>query len=99
MLVDPVNDNKKHRALIFCQMGTFLRMIVQEILVKFKIPYLELLSTHSPKDRIDIVDKFNGDEDIRVLILTTAVGGLGLTLTGADTVIFAEHDWNPMKDL
>lgn len=27
------------------------------------------------------------------------VGGLGLSLTGADTVIFVEHDWNPMKDL
>ncbi len=27
------------------------------------------------------------------------VGGLGLNLTGADTVIFLEHDWNPMKDL
>lgn len=27
------------------------------------------------------------------------IGGLGLTLTGADTVIFVEHDWNPMKDL
>jgi len=27
------------------------------------------------------------------------VGGLGLTLTGADMVIFVEHDWNPMKDL
>ena len=27
------------------------------------------------------------------------VGGLGLKLTGADTVIFVEHDWNPMKDL
>ncbi len=27
------------------------------------------------------------------------VGGLGLTLTSADTVIFVKHDWNPMKDL
>ncbi len=27
------------------------------------------------------------------------MGGLGLNLTGADTVIFLEHDWNPMKDL
>ena len=34
-----------------------------------------------------------------VLLLTTHVGGLGLNLTGADTVIFFEHDWNPMKDL
>lgn len=34
-----------------------------------------------------------------MLLLTTQVGGLGLNLTGADTVIFVEHDWNPMKDL
>lgn len=27
------------------------------------------------------------------------MGGLGLNLTGADTIIFVEHDWNPMKDL
>jgi TATA-binding protein-associated factor len=33
------------------------------------------------------------------MILTTSVGGLGLTLTGADVVIFLEHDWNPMRDL
>lgn len=34
-----------------------------------------------------------------MLLLTTKVGGLGLNLTGADTVIFVEHDWNPMNDL
>ena len=33
------------------------------------------------------------------MLLTTSVGGLGLNLTTADTVIFLEHDWNPMKDL
>lgn len=60
---------------------------------------MELLSLHSPKERLEIVDRFNADESIRILILTTQVGGLGLTLTGADTVIFAEHDWNPMRDL
>lgn len=34
-----------------------------------------------------------------IATLFTQVGGLGLNLTGADTVIFVEHDWNPMKDL
>ena len=34
-----------------------------------------------------------------MLLLTTLVGGMGLNLTGADMVIFVEHDWNPMKDL
>jgi TATA-binding protein-associated factor len=36
---------------------------------------------------------------LQVLLLTTHVGGLGLNLTSADTVVFLEHDWNPMKDL
>lgn len=27
-----------------------------------------------------------------------AVGGLGLNLTSADTLVFMEHDWNPMRD-
>ena len=60
---------------------------------------MQILSEHSPKERLDIVNNFNEDSSIKVLILTTSVGGLGLNLTGADTVIFAEHDWNPMKDL
>ena len=43
--------------------------------------------------------KFNSDPSIDVLLLTTHVGGLGLNLTSADTVVFLEHDWNPQKDL
>ena len=43
--------------------------------------------------------RFNEDPSIDLLLLTTQVGGLGLNLTGADTVIFFEHDWNPTKDL
>ena len=32
-------------------------------------------------------------------ISRTSAFRLGLNLTGADTVIFLEHDWNPQKDL
>jgi len=45
------------------------------------------------------MQRFNSDPTIDVLLLTTAVGGLGLNLTSADTVVFMEHDWNPQKDL
>ena len=45
------------------------------------------------------MQRFNEDSSISVMLLTTSVGGLGLNLTSADTVIFLEHDWNPMKDL
>lgn len=32
---------------------------------------------------------------VRILL---AVGGLGLNLTSANTLVFMEHDWNPMRD-
>ena len=49
--------------------------------------------------RFGLVQRFNADPSIPVMLLTTHVGGLGLNLTAADTVIFLEHDWNPMNDL
>jgi SNF2 family DNA or RNA helicase len=49
--------------------------------------------------RQNIVNKFNQDVSVDCLLLTTNVGGLGLNLSTADTVIFVEHDWNPMRVL
>lgn len=49
--------------------------------------------------RVEVAEHFNNDCTVDVLLLTTRVGGLGLNLTGADTVIFYDHDWNPTKDL
>ena len=91
----------QHRALIFCQVREMLDRIELDVL-KRKLPgvtYLRLDGGVDAKDRFAIVEKFNADPTIDLLLLTTHVGGLGLNLTGADTVIFVEHDWNPMKDL
>lgn len=33
-----------------------------------------------------------------IKIVLFSVGGLGLNLTSADTLVFMEHDWNPMRD-
>ena len=63
------------------------------------VTYLRLDGSVPPAMRHSIVSRFNADPSIDLLLLSTSVGGLGLNLTGADTVIFVEHDWNPMKDL
>ena len=78
------------------------------------VSYMRLDGSVPPGSRHGIVSKFNHDPSIDVLLLTTKgtvrdllfwcwiwiiVGGLGLNLTGADTVIFMEHDWNPQMDL
>ena len=76
--------------------------IIESDLFKAHMPsvtYMRLDGGTDANKRHAIVQTFNADPSIDCLLLTTHVGGLGLTLTGADTVIFVEHDWNPMKDL
>ncbi|KAK0722784.1 hypothetical protein B0T26DRAFT_674446 [Lasiosphaeria miniovina] len=92
---------KPHRALIFCQMKEMLDMVQNTVLKKLlpSVSFLRLDGGVEANRRQDIVNKFNSDPSYDVLLLTTSVGGLGLNLTGADTVIFVEHDWNPQKDL
>ena len=80
-------------------MAGFMDIVIKEVLVKFGIKHLKLVGSSNARERIQIVNQFNNDTSVSVLILTTSVGGLGLTLTGADVVIFVEHDWNPMKDI
>lgn len=102
---DTMADNNsafsQHRVLIFCQMKQMLD-IIETDLFKAHMPsvtYMRLDGSTDANKRHAIVQTFNADPSIDCLLLTTHVGGLGLTLTGADTVIFVEHDWNPMKDL
>jgi TATA-binding protein-associated factor len=108
--VDPSSENEvttetsyvsPHRALIFCQMKEMLDMVQNDVLKKMlpSVQYLRMDGSVDASKRQDIVNKFNSDPSYDVLLLTTSVGGLGLNLTGADTVIFVEHDWNPQKDL
>ena len=55
--------------------------------------------TVAPVERGRRAQRFNADATVQVMLLTTAVGSLGLNLTGADVVVFVDHDWNPMRDL
>lgn len=48
-----------------------------------------------PSGRQALVDRFQADPSCRVAILSTHAAGVGLTLTAASTVVFAEADWNP----
>jgi len=89
------------KCLVFAQFTNSLDA-VEELLFKRHMPslrYLRLDGRVPATKRTALVDAFNNDHSIRVMLLTTRVGGLGLNLTGADTVIFLENDYNPFADL
>lgn len=60
--------------------------------------YLRLDGTTRIEQRQILMDRFNNDKRIFVFILSTRSGGVGVNLTGADTVIFYDSDWNPTMD-
>ncbi|WRT68269.1 uncharacterized protein IL334_005245 [Kwoniella shivajii] len=95
------DDVNQHRVLIFCQSRQMLDLIERDLFGTHmtSVSYMRMDGSTDPRKRHAIVQTFNQDPRIDVLLLTTSVGGLGLNLTGADTVIFVDHDWNPMKDL
>lgn len=88
-----------HRVLIFAQLRGTLDLVEETVLAPADASFVRLDGTVKASERQALVQRFNGDPTIGVMLLTTAVGSLGLNLTSADTVVFLEHDWNPMKDV
>jgi TATA-binding protein-associated factor len=88
-----------HRALVFAQTRALLDLAESSVLQPMGISSLRIDGSVDATERFRRVQRFNADPTVEVMLLTTAVGGLGLNLTAADTVIFLEHDWNPQKDL
>ncbi|KAK0702543.1 SNF2 family N-terminal domain-containing protein [Apiosordaria backusii] len=86
-----------HRALVFTQMTKVLD-ILEQFLNIHGHKYLRLDGATKVEQRQILTDRFNHDTRITCFILSTRSGGLGINLTGADTVIFYDQDWNPAMD-
>ena len=86
-----------HRCLIFTQMSKMLNTL-EEFLNLHGHTYLRLDGSTGVDRRQKLMDRFNTDEKMFCFILSTRSGGLGINLTGADTVIFYDSDWNPAMD-
>uniref|UniRef100_A0A0B7BCW9 Helicase C-terminal domain-containing protein n=1 Tax=Arion vulgaris TaxID=1028688 RepID=A0A0B7BCW9_9EUPU len=87
----------QHRVLIFTQMTKMLDVL--EAFLNFHgHRYLRLDGTTKVEQRQYLMDRFNADPRIFCFILSTRSGGIGVNLTGADTVVFYDSDWNPTMD-
>jgi SNF2 family DNA or RNA helicase len=82
-----------HRILIFSQFVKALES-VQSTLSALKIPCFFLQGSTSVKDRAKMMDSFNNGNGPDVFLISLKAGGVGLNLTGADTVIHLDPWWN-----
>lgn len=88
---DAVKSN--HKILLFSGYTSMFPIIEQE-LQKLNIKYFKLTGATKVDERIDLVDEFNENPNIKVFLISLKAGGTGLNLTGADMVIHYDPWWN-----
>lgn len=93
----PALNRYGHRVLIFSQWTSMLD-ILEWALDVIGVTYRRLDGSTQVTERQTIVDTFNKDTSIFACLLSTRAGGQGLNLTGADTVIIHDMDFNPQID-
>ncbi|KAJ1957620.1 chromatin remodeling complex Adenosinetriphosphatase [Dipsacomyces acuminosporus] len=87
------------RVLIFSQMSRVLD-ILEDYCMFRSYRYCRLDGATNHEDRVESIREFSRpDSEKFIFLLTTRAGGLGITLTAADTVCIFDSDWNPQADL
>jgi SNF2 family DNA or RNA helicase len=81
-----------HRALVFSQFTSMLALLKERLTAEgVEFCYLDGSTTN----RAEVVERFQKTPTIPVFLISLKAGGVGLNLTGADTVIHFDPWWNP----
>jgi SNF2 family DNA or RNA helicase len=101
-LLDLLKRLKKegHRVLIFSQSVKMLDLIetaVTESQTGWKWLRMDG-SINKVAERKALVDEYNTNSGIFLFLMTTQVGGVGITLTSADRVVIFDPAWNTAMD-
>lgn len=100
MAVDIIKSSIEggHRILVFSQFAQSFPILSKE-LDDMGIRNFILDGTTKAKTRMEMVDEFNANTDIKVFIISLKAGGTGLNLVGADMVIHLDPWWNSSAEL
>ena len=92
ILHDYIEDN--HKILVFSQFTSVLKNISNK-LDEEKINHMYLDGSVNASKRLELVQEFNENKDIKVFLISLKAGGTGLNLTSADIVVHFDPWWNP----
>jgi SNF2 family DNA or RNA helicase len=88
---DSSEGDSHRKVLIFTQWVNSAYAIAKRLMPECVVITGEL----SFKERMEMVDRFQNDDDVHFLVCSLKAGSEGLDMTAAGTVIFADLAWNP----
>ena len=86
--------DQEEKVIVFSQYTDTINLLAAEMMGK-GISYETLTGQDSMQERQAAVDKFQDDPETKVFIANIKAGGVGITLTAASIVMFADMDWSP----
>lgn len=95
LLAEAIDDG--HRVLVFSQFTSLLALLRTELDAQ-QLAHCYLDGSMPARARQAEVDRFQASPDIPLFLLSLKAGGIGLNLTGADTVVHFDPWWNPAAE-
>lgn len=89
---------KKHKYLVFSQFTRTLDLL-EDYYSQRQVEVCRIDGLMGQEDREEHIQRFYDDDNARVFLLSTRLGGLGINLIPADSVVLFDSDWNPQMDL
>lgn len=86
--------DQEEKVIVFSQYTDTINLLAAEMMGK-GISYETLTGQDDMDERQAAVDKFQSDPETKVFIANIKAGGVGITLTAASIVMFADMDWSP----
>lgn len=89
-----INDfvSQNHKVLLFSQFASALELLVKHPGLNKLSP---LILTGDTRNRQILINTFQNDPSVKVMMISIKAGGTGLNLTAADRVILLDDWWNP----
>lgn len=82
------------KIIVFSQYSETIRILGAELMAK-GIKWVRVVGADDYKSRQNAVDEFQNNASVKVFLANIKAGGVGITLTAASIVMFADMDWSP----
>ncbi|CAD6252196.1 unnamed protein product [Miscanthus lutarioriparius] len=94
----PLLLNDKLKILVFSTSPEMLQVLEEALSAKINEEIIRMDGTMSCEDRVELIENFQRKDGPPIFLLTTKVGGVGITLTAASRVVIIDPSDNPCDD-
>lgn len=92
--LETILEDETRKAVIFVRFLAEIAQIEEMLRKSVRVEYRVITGAVSQAERGEVVQEFQTDPDVRIIICQIQTAGLGITLTAADTAIFFSLDFS-----